>query len=846
MDRLLVFGGKLIQFSLKESDVTKNIVIEARVWSLVDNEGEWENESNIVLELAGTKSTVSVSILQTRNCLEIKTGFLLPVVILQVSSLRDPVNNQLYLVGLSLPTKSLILLKSVEKSDTTTTWTDRCVSFTALDGPVICWMKDGSHVMCVPGEDNPCQLKPTALPLEFKPSSIVGSYYSCRKFFFIANQKGKHARAYSVSDSTLVCENLPIERFYSAEFTNIVKIHFVDGKIFSSNSSDATTNPMIQTTLYAVTDEGYVLYFKDGQLDFAIPISEEIQISSDVELHVFCPYGLTKTLVAVHSDAAVFLLDTAERQVINTWTGVHACHCEDFVGLGCPQLLILKKGFDTNSGWLVTDTFSVLIDRLGEEGPRPETTATKKHEDSASAAIHALQTRLTNDLVVLGEKKREVTCKERFISRTWQTLQGNLQGRPLFQAKDDPSLITMLNKTEEQPSAGKIPKVENRSEGLTVTEIWQRVTEGQWVVGVDCIARNTLSLQVVLVPETEDLHFIGCITCSSNQLHDITKDFRKKPLSTTKSDEISSVHNSQIKRPRLTATCPEEEELSPLIKHFPACVASLPKFGRLRKVRCHVILQWTENDVNRQPHSGCQDCGIISLSVDDILQDKYDLGREATAKVETSRDLTTLSLTQPEVGLKLEGTRPYTVGCLRAWLEGRAGFTFRPVYRCYMSDVTSLHLVRIEVGDGAAGDEQLAKFTLSARNMEQIALTLHHLYSCFPDNVLILPDNQEVISRSLKVAVGNLEKELTYVTSAMKDLNKGKHSSIPEVHVEHEKGVDGHVDVERVRSNFAKRKRDLFFSDTEMVSTEDMEQFRIKLETLQINTDRSMKDLAGL
>ncbi|XP_069131237.1 uncharacterized protein [Argopecten irradians] len=504
---------------------------------------------------------------------------------------------------------------------------------------------------------------------------------------------------------------------------------------------------------------------------------------------------------------------------------------------------MLKKDFTTSSGWLLTDTFSVHIDRLRGEEPA-NTHAVEKHRDSTSAAIHALRTRLTNDLVNLDEKRREVTCKESFISSTWQTLQGNLQGRSLCHASNDPTLITMLNKREGQSLAGRAPKVEIRHNSAVVHEIWQRVVEGHWVVGVECSANKTMSFQVVLVPENGEKSYTGCITCFSKQFCGETIKLRTNQKPGNANEEVTVVNNSHKKR-RFSESR-HDEELSPLTKHFPACVATLPKFGRSRMIGCRVLLQWTDDDDDGEPTTGRQDCGIICLAVEDVLHNRYSLKGETTAK-ESFRDLLALSLTQLEVCLKLDGTPPVGPERLKEWLEERAKFTYRPVYKCHMSDVTSLDLVRITMSDTAAGDGQSARFTLSARDAEQMALTLHHLYSSFPDNVLILPDNQQVMSKSLKHAVSNLEKELRFLTSSMKDFNKGNHSSIQEMQTEHEKRADGQVDVERIRANFAKRKRDLLHSsDSELVVVDDTEQFRKQLEELQLNTDISMIDLARL
>lgn len=124
--------------------------------------------------------------------------------------------------------------------------------------------------------------------------------------------------------------------------------------------------------------------------------------------------------------------------------------------------------------------------------------------------------------------------------------------------------------------------------------------------------------------------------------------------------------------------------------------------------------------------------------------------------------------------------------------------------------------------------------------------TLHHLYSCFPDNVAILPDNQEAMARSLNMAVCNMEKELRYLTSSLETFNKGSNSSLQQIALEHEQGANGCVDVENVRANFAKRKREIVNSDRGIVITDGIEEFKTELEKLQWNTDQAMIDLTRL
>lgn len=324
------FDGKLIRFSVKEAEESENVFIEARVSSLNENERTWdgETESDIVaFHFPGTKSPISVKILQIENCFEFNTGFTLPVVLLRLCYVRDPQNYELCLLGLNLSKKNLTPLQQIHSLDSQISWTNDCLSLSLLDGPVLTWVRDGIHVMCVSSKCDPCHKTPETIPLDFRLENILGSCYSASKFIFISTSKINTTHAYWVdrtklSSSKIFCEKLPTEIFYSPEFTNIVKIIFADLNFGPTNSDDGEKLPQLRTTIYAITDEGFLLQFKNGELIFAMPLGEDNSISHDVELHVFCPFGLTKTLATVHSQGSLFLVDTKERQVNDDIGGV--------------------------------------------------------------------------------------------------------------------------------------------------------------------------------------------------------------------------------------------------------------------------------------------------------------------------------------------------------------------------------------------------------------------------------------------------------------------------------------------------------------------------------------------
>jgi len=121
---------------------------------------------------------------------------------------------------------------------------------------------------------------------------------------------------------------------------------------------------------------------------------------------------------------------------------------------------------------------------------------------------------------------------------------------------------------------------------------------------------------------------------------------------------------------------------------------------------------------------------------------------------------------------------------------------------------------------------------------------VHHLYSSFPDDVLILPAKRSKDSTIIRNVAIKLEEELTFLTSSIRELTKGDNSkTFVGLSCENEKDEKGNVDVDKVREKFSKRKRDLL----ETVSLNADEQKIVKLKTifdqLHLRTDEEIVKL---
>ncbi|KAJ8298513.1 hypothetical protein KUTeg_025044 [Tegillarca granosa] len=116
-----------------------------------------------------------------------------------------------------------------------------------------------------------------------------------------------------------------------------------------------------------------------------------------------------------------FIDEGTSQNVTTSWSNISHVICDDFVGCGSTQILLLTNDFDCswNNNWILTDFGVWQIDLEKDKRSKQEF----DDKDNAVTAVDALRSRLQNDLVLYEEKKRTVSQRNIFILETWRRLQ---------------------------------------------------------------------------------------------------------------------------------------------------------------------------------------------------------------------------------------------------------------------------------------------------------------------------------------------------------------------------------------------------------------------------------------
>ena len=108
----------------------------------------------------------------------------------------------------------------------------------------------------------------------------------------------------------------------------------------------------------------------------------------------------------------------------------------------------------------------------------------------------------------------------------------------------------------------------------------------------------------------------------------------------------------------------------------------------------------------------------------------------------------------------------------------------------------------IEVSHGIKALYALSYFS----DIDQLCLTIQHLYHSFPDDIVILCSKDSSLNTHQKEALASLSNEVKFLTSSTEDL-QNKFRGINDEEILLERDEAGKVNVDNVKKNFAKRKR---------------------------------------
>ncbi|KAJ8297773.1 hypothetical protein KUTeg_024304 [Tegillarca granosa] len=346
---------------------------------------------------------------------------------------------------------------------------------------------------------------------------------------------------------------------------------------FSKRNGNVTEEKLnFETEIFALTNEGYVLHFVNGKLVTAVPIEEE-DIDQDACIHVVKPFSLGYDFVIVRGKQLIHAVDIRDSKVTASWSNISHVICDDFVGCGSTQILLLTNDFDCswNNNWILTDFGVWQIDL--EKDKRSKQEFDDKH--NAVTAVDALRSRLQYELVnLVGNRqtfKREIPLKKpQELIKVVFLFSWNLRK------------MTMVCQ-----SLSLIPNVNSVS-----------------LLQVDLLTTSGYQSNSFDDSKSERLIF-------SEDIGGHLAPKRRKLSSTDLSEQL--------------------QELPPLAHGTVISFCDIPKFGQLSSYNCYCLLHWNErreeddSEVTEENIISKSKCvGEVCLTLQDVLTSKHDIDLE--------------------------------------------------------------------------------------------------------------------------------------------------------------------------------------------------------------------------
>ncbi|KAL5011197.1 hypothetical protein ScPMuIL_011720 [Solemya velum] len=120
---------------------------------------------------------------------------------------------------------------------------------------------------------------------------------------------------------------------------------------------------------------------------------------------------------------------------------------------------------------------------------------------------------------------------------------------------------------------------------------------------------------------------------------------------------------------------------------------------------------------------------------------------------------------------------------------------------------------------------------------DELHMLVHHLYSCLPDDVLILPDDKEERESALRLTVSQLTEEVQFLYSGTSKLLTEVCKSSQEPAPDQKGDGAAAVGIERIRKQFAAEKSVISSRAGTKLNDESVQKFLSTCKTVQEKTD---------
>ncbi|XP_063413970.1 uncharacterized protein LOC134696223 [Mytilus trossulus] len=730
------------------------------------------------------------------SCLEILTDTVIPLLLIEKSSGNT---FEYYFLGYSFTNSKFIPLRKLQLRQ-------KICDFQTVDGPTVIWNDQGSLNIGIQSKQSSSSLLEHEIDPELGKTHLLSVKY-CIEHYLIIGTSTKNSNSstqlfcciFSPAQSNISLPrttNIEIWRVLPSLYTNICKVVIEDCVI-----SCLEDKFNIECTLYAVTDDGYILKFTNGRLLFAVPT--HIQCTFDLRLDLIECVPLQRCYLSLFTNETLKVICIGDEKITQTWSDVKQVLCDDFVKNGGQQLLILKKEFDGEKGFLLTDFNIVHEDTCTTTEHEENGKNTEEKKSSTSTALFALQSRLRNEVVSLNELQSEIDKRRTHITELWRSTELLNQGKTA--GSTNTSMLISLIGTENGSEIFTHPKKEDGSPVLKVPAVWKRIVQNILVVGAEVVNSSKSDFAYVTMtmvqPDCNDSQVLTftseCYdlgnTSRDNSCHDVAKRRRVSAasLSNFKGTECFKVKSGQ------SVTI--------------LCKTSIPSFRLMSDVKYEMFINVTDS-TSHEEHRNKKVvyAGEITLSPLDILQGKHTVSVKKNLNEDNSgtepfteiqRDILALNSVQVSTPLGVRSTR-FPLSQLQSRLQKKAGLVSLEKYECMVFDnIQPLVDVRLYIDE--CGDEKELKLTVYTSCGDQLYLLLHHLYSLLPDDVLFIPANQ--FQHDITKLLNSLQEEINETCSEISKVYQLSQQT-EDVEMTEEHDSNGKLLFENVRQNFAQRK----------------------------------------
>jgi len=487
------------------------------------------------------------------------------------------------------------------------------------------------------------------------------------------------------------------------------------------------------TAVLAVTGK-QILYFNNGKL---ISLLSKPDTMSNIITHVqyWQPNEQTLLCGILDAEKTFYILDIYNMRLIQQYTQVSGVYVGDFLCRGGEQVLLQHCPADRpQSTQTLASDLSKKLEVTLTDGLQCWITPDNNNQYTEDTPHHSLQVaekaltqRAHSGVQAVERCKQQRDSLLHLIQESFEAVAAMALNSDLPQPQNT-GLVCLTGENIDQNSNSIV----NNDNPLQVLDIWHKIINESWVVGVNI--RNS---------RTDVVYDAGLVLTPCNASSANTSMSCKSKLVSCNfdsSDKFSS-KLARVDRSVVAVSSLGEGQCATVL-----AVTDLPSLHTAPSFSVNAVLHWrrqhTTNQASTGDVSGQDDkycmlvAGSVCLSVQDLLSDSLSV---RTSMSDSGRGLLALSAYHMSTSLYAKCVFS-SLTDLHHLLERALCFCRWPqsqYWVCNKRGPLYLSMLSIDIVTPVH-----VNMTCYTRDESQLFTLLHSLYACLPDDVIILPRDQ--------------------------------------------------------------------------------------------------------